>query len=93
MIVNYFNKSKIGTELLAVYRSVGKFIDSQRIKVIQLVVEFMMNKFGDSVSSCNRKMVARATIALFKCWVMPNSKIGGIVSLHYYFFPTRDMNA
>lgn len=86
MIEDYFNQTTNGSYLLADYRSNGTLNDSQRVNAIQIVVDFMIKRFGEQVSVFTRKMVARATVGLFKCWIKSNSKIGGIVSTVLHLF-------
>lgn len=80
MIEEYFNQTTKGSDLIAEYRSNGTLNDSQRVIAIQITVDFMITRFGEEISVFTRRMVARATIGLFKCWAVPNSKTGGIVS-------------
>lgn len=79
MIENYLIQVN-ASALINEYRMQGKLNDSQRAKVIQHVVDFMMTTFGENIDYSIKTAVAKATVSLFKCWEVANSTIGGIVS-------------
>lgn len=80
MIEDYLNE--VGASIyLNEYRKNDSLTDAQRVRVIQHVVDFMMNKFGNNITQFVKVAVAKATIGVFGCWAVADSRSGGIVSI------------
>lgn len=75
MLKNFFLESQ-QSKLLSCYNSNGTLTIVERQKVIRVIVDFMVSKFGTNVTSYQKKKTAEATILVFPCLKEKHSKDG-----------------
>lgn len=67
-----------------------EYNDRTKNKLIDLLVDFMIQRFGIYPTATQKKQVAKATLELFKVFHVKKSKLDGIVRLHPLLFFVGD---
>lgn len=74
-----------GNDILHEYKTNGTLIEKTRKKLVNLVVDLIIQRFGYYPSASDKIMVAKATVNLFLCFKTCESE-DGIVSSTVYVY-------
>lgn len=75
-----------GTEILTNYSETGELNVSERRKMIKLIAEFMVERFGNKISIDDKISVAKATVDLFPVLRSKGKNIKPYVRCCCFFF-------
>lgn len=74
-----------GTNILHEYKTNGALNEKMRKKLVSIVVDLIIQRFGYYPSASEKVMVAKATVTLFPCFKTCQSEDGIVSSIVFMF--------
>lgn len=73
-----------GTDILHEYRTNQSLNEKMRKRLVNIIVDLIIHRFGYYPSASEKTMVAKATVDLFPCYKTCHSKDGIVSSIVYF---------
>lgn len=87
--VEYFLDKNGGKDILHEHRTYRTMNEQKRKKMVQIVVDMLIQRFGYYPSASEKHMIAKATVNLFPCFKTCESEDGIVSSIVYIYVPSK----